>query len=260
MGVFTIVKIIVHGALGRVGSVAAALADSSPETSLAAAVDVLSRGGGVYPSLDLVEEDADVIVDFSHHTLTPQLLGFAVRRNIAVVLGTTGHDERELGLIRAASESVPIFFSANMSLGVALLARFTGDAARTFPEADAEIVELHHKNKLDAPSGTALMLAHRIEDARGGGRVKAGRTGSARRRPREIGVHSLRMGSAAGTHTVIFSTQGETITLTHEARDVEVFARGALRAAAFVVSVPAGLYGMEDMANYVEGQRGGAST
>ena len=153
------INVLVYGALGRMGSIVVNRVEQAGDMAVAAGVDVYSGGGAVYSRLEEVKEKADVVIDFSHHTLTPALLDWCVQKNVPLVLCTTGHDEAEKAAIHAAAEKIPVFFSANMSIGIALLAELARRAAALFPEADIEIVEAHHNRKLDAPSGTALAMA-----------------------------------------------------------------------------------------------------
>ncbi len=207
------------------------------------------------PSLDLplhavyaeAVEKADCVVDFSHHSQTPSLLAFCTARRLPLVLATTGHTDCEKELIREAAKKIPLFYSANMSLGVALLCELARLAARTMPDADIEIVETHHNRKLDAPSGTALMLADSICEERPASELLCGRNGHRQRRREEIGIHAIRMGNIVGTHEVIVGTDSQTVTLRHEAHTRALFAEGAIVAAEFIKDLPAGLYNMKDM-------------
>ena len=199
--------------------------------------------------------EIDCIIDFSHHTSTPELLSYAVENKIPAVIATTGHTEEELLVIREAGKRIPVFFSANMSLGVALLVELAKNAAEAMPDAEIEIVEKHHNRKLDAPSGTALMIADGICSVRRGAYVNLGRSGQGKRTPDEIGIHAIRMGNIVGEHEVIIGTQNQTITLKHEAHSRALFAEGALAAAAFLVGTEAGIY---DMKSLVCGQESNA--
>ena len=163
------------------------------------------------------------------------------------MIATTGQTPEELDAIRAASERIPVFLSANMSIGVALLADLARKAASVFPEADIEIVECHHNQKLDVPSGTALLLARRIQEARPESTLLVGRHENGKRPRGEIGIHSLRLGSEVGTHEIIISTGSETLRLKHEAENRALFAQGALAAAGFLTGKAPGLYDMRDI-------------
>ena len=200
-----------------------------------------------YPSLDSCRESADVVLDFSHHSATAGLLDWCVGKKLPVVLATTGHTEEEKRMIGEASREIPIFYSANMSVGVAVLAELAKRAAAAFPMADIEIVEIHHNQKLDVPSGTALMLGENLREVRPGAVLLVGRHENGKRSAQEIGIHSLRLGSETGTHEILISTGSETLTLKHQAHSRALFADGALAAAEFLLGKPAGLYSMRDM-------------
>ena len=229
------------------GRAVAAAADAAGMT-VAALVDLCAPAEeGYFRSISEFTGDADVIIDFSHHSATPGLLRYATERSLPVVLATTGHTPEELEAVNEAAGSVAVFRSANMSLGVALLAGLAKKAAALMPDADVEIVETHHNRKLDAPSGTALMLAEEIKKAREGSFVTCGRSGMSPRKKGEIGISSVRRGNIVGIHEIIFSTGTESITLKHEAHTRALFADGALSAARFLAGKPAGLYGMSDL-------------
>ena len=166
-----------------------------------------------------------------------------------MIIATTGHSPEELGKIEEFSKVIPIFFAANLSMGVALMAEFAKKAAAAFPGADIEIVETHHNRKLDAPSGTALTLAKAVQAGRPESTIAYGRSGMGKRKPGEITVHALRMGNISGQHEIHITTDHEQLTLRHEAYDRTLFAEGAMAAARFLIGKPAGLYGMEDILN-----------
>ena len=190
---------------------------------------------------------ADCIIDFSHHSAVTELLEFAKNGRFPVVIATTGHTPEELEAIHAAAEQIPVFFSANMSVGIALLVKLAKITAAAMPGAEIEIVETHHNRKLDAPSGTAVMLANELRTVRPDSRIVEGRSGHGKREHNDIGIHSIRMGNVVGTHQVIFGTDNQTITLTHEAHDRALFADGAAAAAEFLTGKPAGLYDMHSL-------------
>ena len=173
----------------------------------------------------------------------------AVRNGAAAVIGTTGHTEEEKALIFAAAKEIPVFYSGNMSLGIAVLCRLAKDAARYFPDADIEIVEAHHNRKVDAPSGTALMLLGAIKEVRPNAWANCGRSGEGKRTKEEIGISALRMGSVVGMHEVILHTGTQQLTLRHEAVTRAMLADGAVDAARFLLGKPAGLYNMESILN-----------
>lgn len=203
----------------------------------------------VYSSFDQIENygDIDCIVDFSHHTAVKGLLEFAKAHSIPTVVATTGHTEDELFAIREASKVIPVFFSGNMSLGIALLIELAKITALAMPEAEIEIIERHHNRKLDAPSGTALMLANAICEVKPESYTTLARSGHGKRTPEEIGIHSVRMGNIVGVHEVIVGTPSQTVTLKHEAHDRALFAEGGLAAAAFITGSARGLYDMSSL-------------
>ena len=202
----------------------------------------------MFGALDEFEGDADVILDFSHHTCTEALTEYAVSRGLPCVIATTGQTEEERAMIEAAAKKIPVFLSANMSLGIAVIARFARMAASIMPDAEVEIVETHHDRKIDSPSGTALILANAVCESLPDAELVFGRHGNKKRDRREIGIHSLRLGGVVGEHEVIISSGNEIITLKHTAESRALFAEGALAAAEFIIGKPAGIYNMNDVA------------
>ena len=198
-----------------------------------------------FEELGLVE--ADVIIDFSHHTAVADVLAYAKKIGAAAVIGTTGHTAEEKAMITAAAEEIPVFFSGNMSLGIAVLCRLAKQAAAAFPDADIEIVEAHHTRKVDAPSGTALMLFNAIREVRPEAVANCGRAGEGKRTKEEIGIHALRMGSVVGIHEIHIHTGNQSLTLKHESGSRAMLADGAAEAAKFMVGKPVGFYNMESM-------------
>lgn len=244
-------KILICGIGGRMGREVLKLAEEGYRGAVpAAGYDVNETditAVPVYNELTSVKEKPDVIIDFSHHAGTKALLKYAVANGIPTVVATTGHTEEELALIKKSAASIPVFHSANMSLGVALLVELAKITAKTFPDADIEIIEKHHNRKLDAPSGTALLLANAIKSVRRSLQFVYGRSGNAKRTENEIGIHAVRMGNIVGEHEVIVGTDTQTITLKHEAHNRSLFAEGAIAAAEYLVKCPAGLYDMNRM-------------
>ena len=239
-------RIIVNGACGRMGRELIRLIGENSRLELTAKVD--AKGDGVEVLTDLTAApEADVIIDFSHHSAVRTLLDAAEARNCPVVIATTGHDAAELDRIHAAAERIPVFYSGNMSVGVAQLCRMARETARLFPEADIEIVETHHKHKADAPSGTAKMLFGAVKEVRPEAEMVCGRSGMQPRTPNEVGVHSLRMGEVVGIHEVHICTATQTITLKHEAHSRALFAEGAICAAEFLIHQGAGFYDMKSL-------------
>ena len=244
-------KILICGVGGRMGREVASLALSGMRgAEVVAGYDVIPLDTREFPSYTNwsdVRETPDCIIDFSNHLGTSAMLDYACANKIPVVLATTGHDDAELAKIKEAAACIPVFHSANMSLGVALLAELAKLTAKTFPDADIEIIEKHHNRKLDAPSGTALLLARAIQSVRQKATLIFGRSGQAKRTPEEIGIHAIRMGNVVGEHEVIVGTDTQTITLKHEAHSRALFAEGAIAAADYLVGQSAGLYDMRSM-------------
>lgn len=196
---------------------------------------------------ELGSVEADVVVDFSHHTAVTDVLAYAKQIGAAAIIGTTGHTPEEKAQIYAAAREIPVFFSGNMSLGIAVLCRLAKEAAAYFPDADIEIVEVHHNRKVDAPSGTALMLCDAIREVRPQATAHCGRAGEGKRTRDEIGISSLRMGSVVGIHEVHIHTGTQCLTLKHEAVTRAMLADGAVAAARFMVGKDKGLYQMDSM-------------
>ena len=190
---------------------------------------------------------ADVVIDFSHHTAAPEVIRYAKGIGAAAVIGTTGHTPEEKALIQQAAKDIPVFYSGNMSLGIAVLCRLAREAAGYFPDADIEIVEVHHNRKVDAPSGTAHMLFEAIHQVRPNAVEHCGRSGEGKRTGDEIGVSSLRLGSVVGIHEVMIHTGTQCLTLKHEAVTRAMLADGAVDAARFMVGKPRGMYNMESL-------------
>ena len=198
---------------------------------------------------ELGKVECDVLVDFSHHTAIADVLNYAKQIGCAAVIGTTGHTPEEKELIYAAAKEIPVFYSGNMSLGIAVLCRLAREAASYFPDADIEIVEVHHNRKVDAPSGTAHMLFNAIKEVRPQAVENCGRAGEGKRTRDEIGVSSLRMGNVVGIHEVHICTGTQTLTLKHEATNRAMLADGAVDAARFMNGKGVGLYNMESILN-----------
>ena len=196
---------------------------------------------------DLGRVDADMVIDFSHHTAVADVLNYAKSIGAAAVIGTTGHTPEEKQLILDAAREIPVFYSGNMSLGIAVLCSLARQAAAFFPDADIEIVEVHHNRKVDAPSGTAHMLFNAVKEVRPNAVEHCGRAGEGKRTKDEIGVSSLRMGSVVGIHEVHICTANQTLTLRHEAGNRAMLAEGAVDAARFIAGKPLGLYNMENL-------------
>ncbi|MBR6114728.1 MAG: 4-hydroxy-tetrahydrodipicolinate reductase [Oscillospiraceae bacterium] len=241
-------NIIISGANGHMGRIITDTAAAAGHT-VAARVSrsfTTDPAAGVYASPAEYTGPADMLIDFSHHAATGALMAYCTERGIPAVIATTGQTEEELAAIRAAAQTVPVFLAANMSIGVALLAEMAAKAAAVFPDADIEIIERHHNRKQDVPSGTALMLARRIQAAHDNAPILVGRHENGRR-GREIGISSLRYGNEVGTHEIVIAAGSETFTLKHEAEDRSLFARGALTAAEYLAGKGPGLYGIQNI-------------
>jgi len=195
----------------------------------------------------LGQVDADVVIDFSHHTAIADVLAYSKAIGAAVVVGTTGHTAEEKALIFEAAKEIPVFYSGNVSVGIAVLCRLAKQAASYFPEADIEIVEVHHTRKVDAPSGTAHMIFNAIKEVRPNACENCGRAGEGKRTKDEIGISALRMGNVVGIHEVHICTGTQTLTLKHEATTRAMLADGAVDAARFMAGKTKGLYNMEDI-------------
>ncbi len=243
-------KLIINGVFGRMGKAVAALAAADPDVRVVCGVDIAS-GAADFPVAERIDDytgDADVIIDFSHHSGTAAVCDYAARRGIPAVIATTGHTEEEKAYIAATAEKTAIFASANMSLGVALLCKLCKEAAAFLDGADIEITEKHHNKKLDAPSGTALMIADGIKSVKEESYYVFDRSKERRQREKaEIGIHAVRAGNIVGEHEVLFALGNEHITISHSAFNRELFADGAFKAARFLVGKAPGLYNMEDL-------------
>ena len=236
-------RAILCGANGAMGKLIGGILGQE----VTARVSLDGENGVARTFAELAPNDGDIIIDFSHHTAIADVLSYAKARGCAVVVGTTGHTAEEKALITQAAQTLPVFFSGNMSLGIAVLCRLAKEAAKWFPEADIEIVEVHHNRKVDAPSGTAHMLFNAIAQVRPEATENCGRAGEGKRTRNEIGISSLRMGNVVGIHEVHICTANQTLTLRHEAGNRGMLAEGAVEAARFLMGKPKGLYNMDDL-------------
>ena len=192
----------------------------------------------------------DMVIDFSHHSSAGDVVAYAKEMNCPAVIGTTGHTPEERQLILDAAKDIPVFYAGNVSLGVAVLCKLAKQAAAAFPDADIEIVEIHHNRKVDAPSGTAHMIFNAIKEVRPNAYENCGRSGECKRTPDEIGIQAVRMGNITGIHEVHICTGTQMLTLRHESQTRAMLADGAVDAARFMVGKAPGLY---DMNNILEG-------
>ena len=248
------INIILSGCNGKMGRVITACAATREDVRIVAGIDALdtTENGGfpVYGSAALCTVTADVIIDYSHPDALSSLLALATSRGLPLVLATTGMSREQVADIENAAASTPVFFTANMSLGVNLLLELSKIAARLLGnDFDIEIIEKHHNQKIDAPSGTALMLADGISSVlpREPQYVYDRHSHRGKRTKNEIGIHAIRGGTITGEHDVLFAGRDEVLTLSHSAASKEVFAVGSINAALFLAGKPAGLYNMADL-------------
>lgn len=248
------VRIIMHGCNGKMGQVITGLAADDPNAQIVAGIDIADNRDNGYPVFtDIKKCDvaADVIVDFAAAAAVDALIDYSVEKQIPVVLCTTGLSDEQLAKVKECSTKVAILKSANMSLGINTLMKLLKDAANVFAPAgyDIEIVEKHHNQKVDAPSGTAIALADSINEARGGEYEYVYDRSQVRKKrdKKELGISAVRGGTIVGEHEVIFAGIDEVIEFKHTAYSKSVFAKGAVEAAKFLAGKPAGMYDMSDV-------------
>lgn len=241
----TPVRLLINGSNGRMGQALIACAKGDPQLEVTAKVDVGDDFAGALTA-------CDAVIDFSHHSVLELVLARCVEHKKTLVIGTTGHSDLQVAAIRHAAGSIPIVYAPNYSVGVNTLFWLTRKATEILgPAFDLEVVEMHHRLKKDAPSGTAKRLVEILAEARQlsyNEHARHGRVGIVgERTDAEIGVHAVRGGDVVGDHTVIYAAQGERVELTHKASSRDTFAKGALRAAVWANGKPAGLYDMQDV-------------
>ena len=249
--------ILLTGCNGKMGRAVTNSVNDTEGCEIIAGIDIFTEeryGYPVFESPALITDDItkkiDVIIDFSNPSVLSGLLEYAVKNSIPAVICTTGLNNSQINLIKTASEKIPVFFSANMSLGVNLVCELAKKAAAVLGEAyDIEIIEMHHNQKIDAPSGTALMIADSIkEELDESVKYEYDRHSKREKRTKkEIGIHAVRGGTITGEHQVIFAGHDEIISISHSARSKELFATGAVNAAKFICGMNHGLYNMSDM-------------
>lgn len=246
-------RILLCGCNGKMGRVIAACVKEREDCKIVAGIDIRTDPFGdfpVYASPSEVQEEADVVIDFSHPALLSPLLQFGLEHKLPLVLCTTGYNHDQVNALKQASHKIPVFYSGNMSLGINLLIGLSKKAAQVLGEDfDIEIIEKHHNQKIDAPSGTALMIADAISSVEDRQMTYMYDRHSQRKKrdKNEIGMHSVRGGTIVGEHEVIFAGPHEVITLSHSAQSKEIFANGSINAAVFLAKQPAGLYDMSDL-------------
>lgn len=249
------IKVILSGSGGRMGAFVADGIEKENEMQVVAGVDKFNNGQKfpVFKNFSEITNDADIIIDFSNPALLDSLLDFAISKKIPVVLATTGYSDEEISKIKEASKLIPIFFTFNMSLGVNLICSLAKKAASVLGNGfDVEIIEKHHNQKLDAPSGTAIMLANAVNSVFDNKmNYEYDRHSKRQKRSQnEIGIHSVRGGTIVGEHEVIFAGKDEVVSVSHSAFSREVFAVGAIRAAKFLFGKDNGIYDMNDIMNF----------
>ena len=245
-------RVIISGYSGSMGKVLTKCAneDSELEIVCGSSKDDLDVPFKTYHKMSEVEELADVIIDFSHHSTIDDTLSYAIKTKTPLVIATTGFNDEELTKIKKASNIIPIFHSSNMSLGVNVLVKLVKEAAKSLNGFDIEIIEKHHNKKLDAPSGTAVMIANGVKEVLPDSEYIYGRHGrSDKRSSNEIGIHAIRGGTIVGEHTTIFAGHDEVVEIKHSAQSKDIFAKGAIAAAKFLVKQEAGYYNMNNMLN-----------
>lgn len=248
------VKIIMHGCNGHMGQVISGIVEKDPDAEIVAGIDIADQGKNSYPvftDIDACQVEADAIIDFSSAKATDKLLEYSAARQIPVVLCSTGLSQEQLAKVEETSRKVAVLKSANMSLGINTLLKLVQDAARVLAAAgfDMEIVEKHHRLKLDAPSGTALALADSINEAMDNQYhyVYDRSQKREKRDDKEIGISAVRGGTIVGEHEIIFAGQDEVIEFKHTAYSKAIFGKGAAEAAKFLAGKPAGRYDMSDV-------------
>lgn len=248
------VKIIMHGCNGHMGQVISDIVEKDPDAEIVAGIDIADQGKNSYPvftDIDACQVEADAIIDFSSAKATDKLLEYSAARQIPVVLCSTGLSQEQLAKVEETSRKVAVLKSANMSLGINTLLKLVQDAARVLAAAgfDMEIVEKHHRLKLDAPSGTALALADSINEAMDNQYhyVYDRSQKREKRDDKEIGISAVRGGTIVGEHEIIFAGQDEVIEFKHTAYSKAIFGKGAVEAAKFLAGKPAGCYDMSDV-------------
>ena len=248
-------RIILSGANGAMGHQIATGISERDDCKVVAGLDINTNAYSDFPIFSNPDEltcSADVIIDFSHVSVLTPLLAYAVKERIPVVLCTTGYTDSQVKELKEASKQIPVFYSRNMSLGINLLIELAKKASQILGDQfDIEIIEKHHNQKIDAPSGTALMIADGITEALDRNmHYEYDRHSQRKKREKnEIGLHAVRGGTIVGEHEVLFAGHHETLSITHIAQSKEVFATGSINAAVFLAGKPAGLYDMADLIN-----------
>lgn len=245
-------RILLSGCCGKMGRNVINSVNQRKDCEIVAGIDIVDDsniGFPIFQNYNEVEVKADVIIDFSNPALLTSMLEYALKTNTAVVLATTGLSDRQIKEVEDASKVIPVFFSYNMSLGVSLLCELSKTAAKILGnDFDVEIIEAHHNQKIDAPSGTAIMLANAVKEEMPDAYFEYDRHSKREKRhTNEIGIHSIRGGTIVGEHQVIFAGNDEIVTLSHSARSKAIFSQGAVNAAVFLSGKESGIYNMSDI-------------
>lgn len=246
-------KVIVNGCFGKMGRVLTKCIEDDPNLELAYGVSSNQKektSFKVFSTMSDIPKKCDVIIDFSHHLALDDVLSYALNTKTPLVIATTGYNEEELSKIKDASSVIPIFHSSNMSLGVNVLLKLVREATKVLNGFDIEVIEKHHNKKVDAPSGTAIMIANAIKDVLPNLEYNYGRYGrEAKRSENEIGIHAIRGGTIVGEHDVIYAGHDEVVELKHIAQSKDIFAKGSITAAKFLVNQNPGYYNMDNLIN-----------
>ena len=245
-------RILLSGCCGKMGRNVVSVVNARKDCEIVAGIDIIddsTLGFPVFQNYSEVNVVADVIIDFSNPALLSDMLDFAVKTNTAVVLATTGLSDEQIKEVEEASNTIAVFFSYNMSLGVSLLCELSKTAAKILgTDFDVEIVEAHHNQKIDAPSGTAIMLGNAVKEMMPDAYFEYDRHSKREKRhTNEIGIHSVRGGTIVGEHEVIFAGNDEIVKLSHSARSKAIFSQGAVNAAVFLSDKESGIYNMSDL-------------
>lgn len=247
------INLLLNGCNGKMGQVISEMCRNHPDFKIVAGIDInpdkINNYYKVYQNISCVSEEADLLLDYSHPNSLVNIINYCINKKIALLVATTGLSHAHYELLNQASAEIPVFQSANMSLGVNLVAKLCKNAAKAlFNDFDIEIIEKHHNEKKDAPSGTALMLAKEINNAvHEPLELIYERSRHGKRKTNEIGIYSVRGGTIPGEHAVIFAGKDEIIEIKHTALSRKIFAEGTLKAMKFIINKEAGLYNMNDL-------------
>ena len=246
------INVLINGINGRMGQEVLKAINNSSDFEVCCGIDIAENSSlpfPIYTNTSLIKEKIDIIIDFSIPSATMNILEYAMENRIPTVIATTGFSPEQLNKISEYSKCIPIFRSGNMSFEVNVMADLVSKLARIFKDSDIEIIETHHKNKIDSPSGTALILANSINEALNNRmNYQYDRHSVRQKRPEnEIGIHSVRGGTEVGKHTVMFFGNNESFEITHTVTSRSIFAEGSLKAAKFLIEQKNGLYSMNDL-------------